>query len=63
MLDGVPWLVGKDVAEALGYVDTINALKQHVEDEDEVMGSQNTTPYIKGHSRHTMKKHGGKKSR
>ena len=46
MLDGVPWFVGKDVAESLGYVDTINALKQHVEDEDKVMGSQNATPYI-----------------
>ena len=33
-MDGEPWLVGKDVAEALGYKDTVNALKSHVEDED-----------------------------
>ena len=24
-----PWFVGKDVVEALGYKDTVNALKQH----------------------------------
>jgi prophage antirepressor-like protein len=24
-----PWFVGKDVAEVLGYADTVNALKQH----------------------------------
>ena len=29
-----PWLVGKDVAAALGYSDTYGALKQHVDDED-----------------------------
>lgn len=28
-LDGEPWFVGKDIAELLGYTDTINALKQH----------------------------------
>lgn len=28
-LDGEPWFVGKDVAEALGYKDTVNALKLH----------------------------------
>lgn len=33
-MNGEPWLVGKDVAEALGYKDTVNALKAHVEDED-----------------------------
>ena len=27
--DGTPLFVGKDVARALGYVDTVNALKQH----------------------------------
>jgi prophage antirepressor-like protein len=27
--DGKVWFVGKDVAEALGYSDTVNALKQH----------------------------------
>ena len=29
-----PWLVGKDVAAALGYSDTFGALKKHVDDED-----------------------------
>ena len=33
-MDGEPWLVGKDVAQALGYKDTVNALKSHVDDED-----------------------------
>lgn len=28
-IDGSPWFVGKDVANALGYTDTVNALKQH----------------------------------
>ena len=32
--DGEPWFVGKDVAEALGYKDTVNALKAHVDSED-----------------------------
>ena len=29
MVDGEPWFVGKDVAEVLGYSDTVNAIKQH----------------------------------
>lgn len=33
-IDSEPWLVGKDVATALGYVDTFGALKKHVDDED-----------------------------
>lgn len=28
-INGEPWFVGKDVAEALGYKDTTNAIKQH----------------------------------
>lgn len=28
-INEIPWFCGKDVAEALGYVDVINALKQH----------------------------------
>ncbi|CAM3827282.1 Bro-N domain-containing protein [Castellaniella denitrificans] len=27
--DGSAWFVGRDVAEALGYADTVNAIKQH----------------------------------
>lgn len=33
-IDNEPWLVGKDVAAALGYSDTFGALKKHVSDED-----------------------------
>lgn len=32
--NGEPWFVGKDVALALGYKDTVNALKSHVDDQD-----------------------------
>lgn len=28
-IDGKPYFVGTDVAKALGYKDTVNALKQH----------------------------------
>lgn len=31
-----PWFVGKDVAEALGYKDTSDALKRHADDEDKL---------------------------
>ncbi len=47
MIDGVPYFVGKDVAKALGYKDTINALKSHVDDEDKTRGWQITTPLWK----------------
>lgn len=40
--DGAIWFVGKDVARALGYKDTINAIKNHV-DEDDKMGWQIAT--------------------
>lgn len=32
--NGEPWLVGKDVAEALGYADTRKALSAHVDEDD-----------------------------
>ena len=41
--NGEPWFVGKDVAVALGYKDTVNALKSHVDAEDKG-GWQITTP-------------------
>ena len=34
VIDGEPWFVGKDVAEALGYSNTRDALATHVMDED-----------------------------
>ncbi len=43
-INGEPWLVGKDVARALGYKDTINALKSHVDEEDKKGGWRITTP-------------------
>lgn len=33
-INGEPWLVGKDVAEALGYSNTRDALDRHVDTED-----------------------------
>lgn len=33
-IDGTPWLVGKDVAVALGYKNPQRAIRDHVEDED-----------------------------
>lgn len=33
-IDGQPWFVGKDVANALGYNKSRNAIAQHVDDED-----------------------------
>lgn len=35
-VDGEPWMVGKDVAAALGYSDTDQALRKHVDDEDKL---------------------------
>ena len=42
--DGEPWFVGKDVATALGYKDSVNALKSHVSEEDKG-GWRITTQY------------------
>lgn len=43
LIDGEPYFVGKDVAEILGYKDTVNALKAHVDEEDKTRW-QITTP-------------------
>lgn len=50
-IDGEPWLVGKDVAEALGYKDTSDALKKHVDADDKLTrrfadSGQNREMYI-----------------
>lgn len=34
MIDGEPWFVGKDVAEILGYKNTSDAVRTHVEEKD-----------------------------
>ncbi len=49
--DGAPWFVGKDVAEKLGYKDTSDALKKHVDEEDKLSrrfadSGQNREMYI-----------------
>ena len=36
VIDNEPWFVGKDVATALGYKDTSDALKKHVDEEDKL---------------------------
>ena len=36
VINGEPWFVGKDVATILGYKDSINALKSHVDSEDKL---------------------------
>ncbi len=36
VIDGEPWFVGKDVTEILGYKDSVNALKSHVDEEDKL---------------------------
>jgi len=35
-IDGAPWFVGKDVADALGYTNSRKALGDHVDDEDKL---------------------------
>lgn len=42
IIEGEPWMVGKDVAEALGYAKPENAIAAHVEKEDK------TTTLIQG---------------
>lgn len=36
MINNEPWFVGKDVAVALGYKDTSDALKKHIDTEDKL---------------------------
>lgn len=44
-IDNEPWFVGKDVAEALGYSNTKDAIATHVDPEDKqlIQRSENTT--------------------
>lgn len=51
MIDDEPWFIGKDVAIALGYKDTSDALKVHVDSEDKLSRSiadsgQNRKMYV-----------------
>ena len=45
VIGGEPYFVGRDIAKALGYKDSSDAVKKHV-DEDDRMGGRNTDPYI-----------------
>ena len=38
MIDNEPWFVGKDVASALGYSDTAQAIRKNISDEDKMGG-------------------------
>ena len=51
MLDEMPWWVGKDVAAALEYKDTVKALSAHVDDEDKRLVKQGETPCLKASNR------------
>lgn len=44
--DGEPWFVGKDVAEVLGYKDSKDALKRHVDEEDKQIFKGGETPLL-----------------
>ena len=41
-IDGEPWFVGKDVAEALGYTNPAKAIRNHVSDEDKGVNEMDT---------------------
>lgn len=43
-INGEPWFVGKDVAAALNYKDTADAVQKHVDKEDKGVG-ETPTPY------------------
>lgn len=42
LISGEPWFVGKDVAKALGYNRTRDAVKQHVSEEDRAVNEMDT---------------------
>ena len=46
ILNNNPWFVGKDVAKCLGYTNSKKAIRDHVDDEDKIMGERNVTPSI-----------------
>lgn len=46
ILNNNPWFVGKDAAECLGYTNSKKAIRDHVDDEDKIMGERNVTPSI-----------------
>lgn len=51
-IDGEPWLVGKDVARALGYSNSKKALGDHVDPEDKRQGDGVTIRDPMGRDQH-----------
>lgn len=45
VIDGDPWFVGKDVAEALGYYDTNKAVAMHVENVDKKLNDKSSSSF------------------
>lgn len=43
-VNGNLWFVGRDITSALGYIDSINAIKQHVDPRDKWDGGGETPP-------------------
>ena len=41
-IEGEPWLVGKDVAELLGYTNPLKAIRDHVDEEDKGVNEMDT---------------------
>ena len=44
-IDGEPWFVGKDVAEALGYSDFNKAVAMHVDDDDKKLNDKSSPSF------------------
>lgn len=51
-VDGEPWLVGKDVAQALGYSNPRKALDDHIDPEDKIQGDGVTIRDSMGREQH-----------
>lgn len=47
VIEGEPWFVGKDVAVALGYSDTADAIRSHVDEEDKRLVKAGEIPTLK----------------
>lgn len=48
LIDGEPWLVGKDVAEILGYTNPQKAIRDHIDEEDKTVNDSFTVNGTKG---------------
>lgn len=48
-IDGAPWFVGKDVAEALGYCNTKDAISTHVDKEDKSIFQRSDFATLENH--------------